>query len=216
MRTVGEILKKARLEKHFTLEDMEKTLRIRKKFLQALEENRWTDLPSLPYIKGFLKNYSTQLGLAPEEMLAVFRRQFSEKEVQDLVPKPATKTSSRAIPLRITPQIIVVTLVTFFLTLFLGYLIYQYRSFTGPPTLTLEKPAEGAVVKEKQIVVKGRTDSDTLVTINQQKTATDDEGTFESTLTLSPGINTITIESVKKNGKKRTITRTVSYEESGN
>jgi hypothetical protein len=71
-------------------------------------------------------------------------------------------------------------------------------------------------VKEKQIVVKGRTDSDTLVTINQQKTATDDEGTFESTLTLSPGINTITTESVKKNGKKRTITRTVSYEESGN
>jgi len=41
MRTVGEILKKARQEKNLTLDEIEKSLRIRKKFLMALEENAW-------------------------------------------------------------------------------------------------------------------------------------------------------------------------------
>ena len=52
MRTIGEILKKARIEKKYTLEEIEDQIRIRRKFLQALEDNNWLKLPSLTYIKG--------------------------------------------------------------------------------------------------------------------------------------------------------------------
>src|SRR3989338_5258331 len=71
MLTIGEILKRVRLEKKLTFEEIEIHLKIRKKFLMALEENSWEKLPSLPYIKGFLKNYRSFLGLKPNDMLDI-------------------------------------------------------------------------------------------------------------------------------------------------
>ncbi|OGG16997.1 hypothetical protein A3D77_03665 [Candidatus Gottesmanbacteria bacterium RIFCSPHIGHO2_02_FULL_39_11] len=215
MRTVGEILKKARFEKHLSLEEVEKTLRIRKKFLEALETNRWSDLPSLPYIKGFLKNYSVFLGLLPDEILAVFRRQFSEKEEIKVLPQKL-KGDSLPFSLRITPQIVTITLITAFLTLFFGYLFSQYRAYTSPPDLTIDRPQEGEIVKSKDIQVSGKTDSDVVLSVNDQKIALEGNGEFKTTLTLTPGINTIIIQSVRKNGKKHTITRIVSYQENNN
>ena len=86
MLTTGEILKKARIEKGLEFDEIEKVLKIRKKFLIALEDNDWDKLPSLPYIKGFIKNYSSLLGLKPEEMVAIFRRQYQHKEKTRLLP----------------------------------------------------------------------------------------------------------------------------------
>ena len=62
MLTVGEILIKARSEKKLSLEEIEKKIRIRKKFLIALEDNDWDRLPSLPYIKGSFNGLVTPEG----------------------------------------------------------------------------------------------------------------------------------------------------------
>src|SRR3989338_2523254 len=87
MKTVGEILKKKRNERFLELDTVERTLKIRKKFLIALEENAWDRLPSLPYIKGFLKNYASFLGLNPDDMLAILRREFRYHENTKILPE---------------------------------------------------------------------------------------------------------------------------------
>lgn len=208
MRTVGEILKKARLEKKLTLEDAEKKLRIRQKYLQALEENAWEKLPSLPYIKGFLRNYSIFLGLKPEEMLAFFRRQFRGQGKAGLLPEGVTKPLNDS-PLHWSPQLTVVTIVFILVGLFFGYLFFQYHTIGSPPTLTIEKPLEGEVITANTTVVKGTTDKDAVVAVNSQKITLSDNGGFQTTITLTPGINTIVIETTNTFGKKQTITRTI-------
>ena len=212
MRTVGELLKEARSEKRLTLEEVEKAIRIRKKFLLALEENNWEKLPSTAYIKGFLRNYSSFLGLAPEEVVAVFRRQFAQKEKSGLLPTGVTKPLNEP-NIRFTPQTFVVITIIAFLTLFFGYLFFQYRSIVNPPNLVVDAPAEGEILNSTKVEVLGTTDSDAVVAIDNQQIASLDNGKFSTTLSLPAGINKIVIESTSKYGKKKTITRTIQVQE---
>lgn len=212
MKTVGEILKKARTEKGLELDVIEKQLRIRKKFLEALEENAWERLPSLPYIKGFLRNYSLFLGLKPEEMVAIFRRQFSEQQKGRLIPEGLAHPLNEPL-LKFTPQTAVFGVIAVFLLFFLGYLILQFRSYTSPPNLVINKPTQGLVLNSNKIQIEGKTDIDAVVSVNNQKIALDRDGQFTTTISLLPGVNTITIESVSKYGKKKTSTRTVEVTE---
>ncbi len=213
MLTIGEILTKIRTEKKLTLEEIERQLRIRKKFLVALEENNWDKLPSLPYIKGFLRNYSSFLGLKPEEMVAIFRRQYAQHERTKLLPEGVTNPLNEP-ALHLTPQAAVIIATVLCILTFFGYLFIQYRSYTSPPNLTISTPAEGAVLSGEKITVSGTTDRDAVISVNNQKIALSENGEFTTDLTLAPGVNTIIIDSVSKYGKKKTVTRTVQIQSS--
>lgn len=60
---IGSVLRKARLKKGHSLEVVGQHTRISKKFLEALEENRFEDFPAPAYLRGFLKCYCEYLEL---------------------------------------------------------------------------------------------------------------------------------------------------------
>lgn len=211
MRTIGEILKKARLEKKLEFEEVEKFLKIRKKFLIALEENAWEKLPSLPYIKGFLRNYSAYLGLKPDDMVAIFRRQFQEKEKTRLLPTGLINPLNKPF-FYFTPKLTVALLISIFLVLFFGYLFLQYKAYTSLPQLTIERPQEGAILDSDKVIISGKTDNDAVISINNQKIAVSSDGNFSTTITLPPGVNTLLVESISKSGKKTAVNRTIQIQ----
>ncbi|MCM8795894.1 MAG: DUF4115 domain-containing protein [Candidatus Omnitrophica bacterium] len=69
MERIGERLKKIRLQKGLTLEEVHKKTKIHLSILKAIEENQTIDLSPV-YLKGFLKIYGKFLGLDPEDYLA--------------------------------------------------------------------------------------------------------------------------------------------------
>ncbi|MBI5956346.1 MAG: PASTA domain-containing protein [Chloroflexi bacterium] len=73
MGKLGEILRQARQERGLSLAQAEEATRIRRKFLVALEEEDYATLPGSVYVKGFLRNYATYLGLDGEEVLRIYR-----------------------------------------------------------------------------------------------------------------------------------------------
>jgi len=79
MGQLGELLKEARQSKEVSLEQVEEELRIRKKYLQALEEEDFSIMPPEVYVKGFLRNYAIYLGLDPEEVKALHKGKSAEK-----------------------------------------------------------------------------------------------------------------------------------------
>ncbi|OGG02642.1 hypothetical protein A2W14_01160 [Candidatus Gottesmanbacteria bacterium RBG_16_37_8] len=211
MRTVGEILKNERLNKKLSFEEIEAKIKIRKKYLQALEENSWNKLPSLAYIKGFIKNYSTFLNLNPDDILAVFRRQYQYDEKEEVIPEGISAPINEPV-IKFTPQTVFLLLTSIFIVIFFINLFFQYRAIISPPNLIVERPNEGEVLNTETLDVKGKTDADAVVEINNKRIALNEKGEFMSTFSLQPGINTVIIESISKHGKKKTITRTVSVE----
>jgi cytoskeleton protein RodZ len=70
---IGQELREARLALGLSVPDMAERLRIRRPYLEALEEGRVADLPAVAYAAGFLRTYATALGLPAEEMSRRFR-----------------------------------------------------------------------------------------------------------------------------------------------
>lgn len=208
MRSVGEILKKRRLERYLELDTVERVLKIRKKFLIALEENAWEKLPSLPYIKGFLKNYADYLGLNSDEMLAILRREYRYRESTKLLPQQPDSLVVRP-SIRLSPRSLVAIALSIAVIAFLSYLFFQFQKAFSPPALSISEPREGEVLTIEQVRVVGRAENDVVVSVNNQKIAVNDTGEFTTTLTMPPGINTIFVEATNKHGKKTSITRTI-------
>ena len=88
---VGEELREARLAFGLELRDVAAQLRIRRHYLQALEEGRLKELPSPAHAYGFVRNYAKLLGMDADDQVRRFRDAASGVVVRrsDLVfPEP--------------------------------------------------------------------------------------------------------------------------------
>jgi cytoskeleton protein RodZ len=74
---VGEELRDARAALGYSIEEMAGALRINRRYLAALEEGRVRDLPGPAYALGFVRSYSSALGLDADEMVRRFRESSS-------------------------------------------------------------------------------------------------------------------------------------------
>lgn len=78
---IGEALRSAREEQGRELQDAARVLRVRTDYLVALEEERFDAFGGDVYAKGFLRSYAGELGLDPEPLLDIYRREISESEI---------------------------------------------------------------------------------------------------------------------------------------
>lgn len=65
-----------------SLEQAEEQTKIRRKYLEALEEEAFDVLPGRVYVRGFLRNYARFLGLDAEALVARFEEMFPLEETQ--------------------------------------------------------------------------------------------------------------------------------------
>lgn len=70
---VGHSLKVVRERRNFALADVSARLRIRRPYLEAIEEGRFGELPGAVYVSGFLRQYAEFLGLDPEQVLKSYQ-----------------------------------------------------------------------------------------------------------------------------------------------
>jgi cytoskeleton protein RodZ len=85
-RPVGQILKKARLEKGMRLTQIVQQLNISQSYIQAIENGKINELPKeQTYTIGFVKSYAHAVDLDAEEIVDKFKQEFySESGQYDL------------------------------------------------------------------------------------------------------------------------------------
>ncbi|WP_309087805.1 helix-turn-helix domain-containing protein [Phenylobacterium sp.] len=71
--TIGEALRAIRQERGLTLDELAEKTRVRRSYLEALEEMRLDALPSRPFTIGYLRAYALALGLDPEAAVERFK-----------------------------------------------------------------------------------------------------------------------------------------------
>lgn len=210
MKTVGSILREARNAKGLSLSDVEKATKIRHRFLEALERDSFASLPSSSYTKGFVRNYAEYLGIAPEKIMAFYRRQTAESSKSTIVPKGVVKPINAPF-FTLTPGTFLTLFITGLLLVFFAYLGRQYFRLQEPPRLTLEAPQENQVFSERKIAIEGSTESDATVTINTMSIIVREDGRFYEQVNLEEGQNIFTIEATSRFGKSVIMKRTVEY-----
>lgn len=210
MKTIGEILKNAREKHDYSIEQVAHATKIQAKFIAALEANRFEELPESTFVKGFVRNYAQVVGKDPATLLAIFRRDFGQDAKGKVIPRGLVQPVNQP-KLRWTPTATVIAGLTIVITLFLAYVIIQFRSLSGIPSLAITKPSEGTIVSAL-VTIEGKTHPQATVTINHQPVIVSESGQFNQTISLPQGEHTITIEATSRTGKTKTLQRTVQVE----
>ena len=207
MKTVGQIIQTARNAQKLDLKDVSRITRIRVRFLEAVEADDYSQLPSGAVARGFIRNYSEFLRLNPENVLAIFRRDFVENEQGQIVPRGMVKPVSDVSFW--TPRTTIIAAITLIFTLFGTYLIYHYWVLTGLPPLRLIAPVKNLETADSTVEVMGITSPEATISINGDLVALEKGGRFFLRLPLTAGDNTISIIATSKSGKTVSVVRTV-------
>ena len=75
---VGILLRNCRLRSGLDLAELAQSLRIRQRFLEAIENGRFEALPAPVYALGFVRCYAEQLGLDAEEIARRFKSEIAD------------------------------------------------------------------------------------------------------------------------------------------
>ena len=203
---VGEILQTARERKGVDLSRAERETKIRARHLMALESGDVADLPAPVYAKGFLRNYSTYLGLDADEMVARWRKEIAEPRAASTPsvkppPQPIT-TPSRGF--KLTSGLVIALILAAIVFSFVGYVGLQLVRFTQNPEITLSGPAIRQLQPGSEFVrLSGdgtpsaaitATGADTGAADQIVRTSTADaSGSWSVTLPVSKGENHFTV-----------------------
>ena len=88
MPGIGETLREARTAAGIQLDDAERTIRIRIRYLDALENEEWDVLPGDAYVRGFLHTYADFLGLDGAALVDEYDRQEVPAQAQRSMDAP--------------------------------------------------------------------------------------------------------------------------------
>jgi hypothetical protein len=85
---IGSSLREARLKQGYDLAEAEVGTKIRGKYLDALEEERFDVLPAPTYVKGFLRSYADFLGLDGQLYVDEYNTRYGSGEDEYVVSRP--------------------------------------------------------------------------------------------------------------------------------
>lgn len=197
-----------RLEKKLTLRQCSRALEIQEKYLEALETADYQHLPGEVYIKAWIKKYADWLSLNPQEIIVLYDK---EKTVRDqLVSADKEKKIRRPFKASWTPRRLRLLGIGLILLLIVLYVAFAIYSSLRPPRVTLENtPSAGFRTQENSIILKGQTEPEVILEINDKVIALDAAGKFEQDIVLHDGLNEIAIRAQKKHSRQYAATVTI-------
>jgi cytoskeletal protein RodZ len=88
---LGKLLRKAREQRGYTLDDVQDITKIRKRYLEAIEEGDYKVLPGTFYARAFVKNYAETVGLDAEEVFRLYQRELPVPAADAAADQPIVK-----------------------------------------------------------------------------------------------------------------------------
>lgn len=193
---VGEKLREAREIRGVDLFRVERDTKIRSKYLAALEDGEFAELPGDVYARGFLRNYATYLGLDADEMEEEWRDEAGQ--AQPLTPTivgPQPMTVRRRVVLQQSHVVAgIVAVIVLVVAAYFGFQLTRYLSY---PTLAVASAGPSPIVVQMgatTYVLKGTATAGATILIsyngqNPTIVVADDAGNWTFTAPLSSGSN---------------------------
>ena len=88
--SLGSYLRQERERQRVSLQDIAAATKIQLKFLEALENDAYDQLPAVPFVIGFLRAYAQYCAMDPEAVLTAYRSLHRAPEPDEVVRRPVT------------------------------------------------------------------------------------------------------------------------------
>src|SRR3954467_1714267 len=95
MFDIGSSLAEARRTRGLELDQVQQALRIRRRHLEALEADRFDQLPDVVYARGFLREYAEFLGLDGSIYVEEYNARFAPRDEVAIAATPSVRRRAR-------------------------------------------------------------------------------------------------------------------------
>lgn len=207
--TLGEKLKNLRETNLYSVKRLAKKNFIHKKYIEALEENNYADLPDEIYTKNYIIAYVKFFKRDPAPFVNEYLAEMSKNKIA--VKKDITKGggSRFVFPVHMTKYAIIGIIIISFAT----YLGFEIKTITTPPHLQIFEPADETVVKSPILSISGKSEKESRIKINGEPIMPNADGTFKEDVDLQRGLNIIKISAARKYSKENIIYRKIIFDE---
>ncbi len=191
-RHVGYYLKQAREGLNLTIEEVSDTIRVRKLYLEAIEEGHYEQLPGTAYAVGFVRIYANFLGLNSARVVEQFRAETGphQGEVEFEFEQAAPPIENQAMPKNI---IIIISLIIAIFAL-VAYLFLGRSRVETPITDTSDIPT----ANETQIL------SDNDISFQERESLSESAENFNDRGIVDENDLNLTLEGVDANNQEQT------------
>jgi cytoskeletal protein RodZ len=136
--SLGGYLRREREVRHISLPDIAAATKIQLRFLEALEQDNYEQLPPTPFVVGFLRSYAQCLSLAPDDIIAAYHAHYGASEAAESprlsVTPPARRFNTRVVLVGLALLAVVVLL-----GVFVFVLQQERKASPGPAVEELPK-----------------------------------------------------------------------------
>ncbi|KAF1304074.1 helix-turn-helix domain-containing protein [Enterococcus saccharolyticus] len=143
---IGDKLRQARLNKNISIDELQKKTKIQKRYLEAIEQGKFDLLPGEYYVRAFLREYASVVGVDGDYLVAVFD---GEADLEKPAPKRVAPEVVHGSRVRVTEKqpktlldylpMILLGMVALTIVIIVGYMMWQDRQAT--PMIGNEKPS---------------------------------------------------------------------------
>ncbi|WP_239616934.1 helix-turn-helix domain-containing protein [Cohnella mopanensis] len=134
MSDLGALLRKAREQRGYTLDDIQEYTKIRKRYLEAIESGEYKVLPGSFYVRAFVKTYAETVGLDAEEVLRLYQKELPQLPAAETVmAEPMIKPSRRSVQHNDRWGKVAVSMLMWAFPILIAVVIYVYYSNNKEP-----------------------------------------------------------------------------------
>jgi len=138
---LGQLLRETRIRQKLSLDELQELTKIRKGYLEAIEDGNYRLMPGSFYVKAFIRSYAEALGIDPNEALKMYNMEAAPEPETEMVAEPklrgrrgSTKNTEKWS--RFASTILVVS----FIVLILAIIYYYYYQNSGRNSTTPDDP----------------------------------------------------------------------------
>lgn len=201
-KTLQELLKELIAAKGSNADKLAASSNIPSRFINLLIEGKYKDLPSKPYIRGYLIKMASILEVNPELLLESYNSsvELPSSGKTDRLPtnRFAIKPMNRGL---VTAVVIIVILV--------GIIAFRFNDIIGTPSIQVNVPT---TTLSQTIQVTGVVQPGDSVSLNGETIYPATDGTFETSVLLSPGLNTLQFTVKRFLGRETDLTKQILYQ----
>jgi cytoskeletal protein RodZ len=129
---LGQLLRNARIERKISLDDLQEATKIRKRYLEAIEEGNYKVLPGSFYVRAFIKSYAEMVGLDPNEVLKLYETDMPPAEAEPVAKPPKRARASSRNADRISSWVSNLVMISFILLILGALYFYFYNNAKTP------------------------------------------------------------------------------------
>jgi hypothetical protein len=201
-RTLPEVLKELMATKNVSADKLASATNVPYRFISALVEGNYRELPSKPYVRGYLAKIAAAIGADADDLLQSYSDSLELSSSGETDRLPTNRFALRPISVKLIAAAALIIVAG-------GVVALHFNDIVGLPEPEVNVPA---ATRSEILKVTGRVKAGDRLVLNGEVVYPRDDGYFEKDIFLTPGLNTLEFSVKRFLGRETKLTKQVFYE----